>query len=79
MPISFFEDTPVLLDIDYARQFNAGLNFPPLLDTETDCAVISRYQTHMETVIDKVKAVYCSISQKDNRVKINTLLGHTST
>ncbi len=53
------EDTPVLLELDYANQFNAGLNFPPLLDTKTDCAAISRYQTHMETVIDKLKAVCC--------------------
>lgn len=35
------EDTLVLLELDYARQFYAGLNFPPLLDTETDCAAIS--------------------------------------
>ncbi len=41
------EDIHVLLELDYASQFNAGLNFPPLLDTETDCAAISRYQKHM--------------------------------
>ncbi len=53
------EDTIVLLELDYVSQFNTGLNFPSLLDTETDCTVISRYQTHMETVIDKLKAVCC--------------------
>ncbi len=53
------EDTLVMLKLDYASQFNAGLKFPPLLDTETDCALISRYQTHMDTFIDKLKVVCC--------------------
>ncbi len=35
------EDTPALLELDYTSQFNTGFNFPPLLDTETDCVAIS--------------------------------------
>ncbi len=53
------EDTPVLLKLNYASQFNAGLNFLLLLNTETDCTAISQYQTHMETVIDRLKTVCC--------------------
>lgn len=59
LPANLIEDTSVLLAIDYADQFNAGLNFPLELDTETNRSSICQYQTHMQNVIEKMKAVCC--------------------
>ncbi len=58
---NLIEDISVLLELDNASQFNADLNFPPLLDTKTDCAIISWYQLYIKTVINKLKAIcyYC--------------------
>lgn len=53
------ENTAVLLEIDYADKFYAGLNFFFELNIETSQSFIYQYQIYMQNVIKKMKTVCC--------------------
>lgn len=40
------------LPTDFIAHFAAGLTFPPMLNNQNDWISISRYQAHMDKVID---------------------------